>query len=294
VAKRTVSSGLGSLGSGAVTAVALAVQTGLAAVVGIIIARDFGRTAETDGFFASYGVFIVVVLAATAIRLAVLPPLARARDEERLGSEVAAYAATLAMLAAPLFCLALFGSHPLALLLTGNALHSDVSPDAPPSGFLGWMLTCLGQQYGFPVPEGGASQLTAALVRRLEARGGTVQCSAPVTRVVVHDRRAVAVTLADGSKFTTSDAVTGKVFVVIRPSSVGVHRARPEGSARNVWQASVNTIEQHGDLVRLALTGPPDTIADITPSAVADLELTVGAQVWLSAKATDIAVHADE
>ena len=64
-----------------------------------------------------------------------------------------------------------------ALLLTGNALHSDVSPDAPPSGFLGWMLTSLGQQYGFPVPEGGASQLTAALVRRLEARGGTVQCS---------------------------------------------------------------------------------------------------------------------
>ena len=120
MAKRTVSSGLGSLGSGAITAVALAVQTGLAAVVGIIIARDFGRTAETDGFFVSYGVFIVVVLAATAIRLAVLPPLARARDEERLGSEVAAYAATLAILAAPLFCFALFGSHPLAWLLTGN------------------------------------------------------------------------------------------------------------------------------------------------------------------------------
>jgi len=102
------------------------------------------------------------------------------------------------------------------------------------------------------------------------------------------------VTLTDGSQFTTADASSGKVFVVVRPSSVGVHRTRPEGSARNVWQASVNTIEQHGDLVRLALTGPPDTIADVTPSAVADLELTVGAQVWLSAKATDIAVHADE
>ncbi len=102
------------------TAVALAVQTGLAAVVGVIIARDFGRTAETDGFFASYGVFIVVVLAATAIRLAVLPPLARARDEERLGSEVAAYASTLALLAVPLLAAALFGSHPLAWLLTGN------------------------------------------------------------------------------------------------------------------------------------------------------------------------------
>jgi len=102
-----------------------------------------------------------------------------------------------------------------ALLLTGNALHSDVSPDAPPSGFLGWMLTSLGQQYGFPVPEGGAAQLTAALVRRFEARGGTVQCSAPVTRVVVRDRRAVAVVLADG---TTIDAPRGVLADVGAPA----------------------------------------------------------------------------
>jgi hypothetical protein len=120
VAKRTVSSGLGTLGSGAVTAVALAVQTGLAAVVGVVIARDFGRTAETDGFFASYGVFIVVVLAATAIRVAVLPPLARARSDERLGSEVAAYASTLSLLAVPLLAAAVFAAHPFAWLLTGN------------------------------------------------------------------------------------------------------------------------------------------------------------------------------
>jgi hypothetical protein len=137
VAKRTVSSGLGSLGSGAVTAVALAVQTGLAAVVGVIIARDFGRTAETDGFFASYGVFIVVVLAATAIRLAVLPPLARARAGQRLGSEVAAYALTLGLLAAPLLAAALLAADPLAWVLTGNgpAAARDVAAETLP-----WMM----------------------------------------------------------------------------------------------------------------------------------------------------------
>src|SRR5262245_1346562 len=68
VSKRTGSSGLGSLGSGALTAAALAVQTGLAAVVGVIVARHFGRTAVTDGFFASYGVFATLGLAATAAR----------------------------------------------------------------------------------------------------------------------------------------------------------------------------------------------------------------------------------
>jgi phytoene dehydrogenase-like protein len=108
-----------------------------------------------------------------------------------------------------------FRGEPGALLLTGNALHSDVSPDAPPSGFLGWMLTCLGQQHGFPVPEGGASQLTAALVHRLEARGGRVQCNARVTQVVVRDRRAVAVVTDDG---TTVDAPRGVLADVGAPA----------------------------------------------------------------------------
>ena len=43
-----------------------------AAIVGVLIAREFGRTDETDGFFAAYGVFFVVVLAAQAIRIAVI------------------------------------------------------------------------------------------------------------------------------------------------------------------------------------------------------------------------------
>jgi phytoene dehydrogenase-like protein len=85
-----------------------------------------------------------------------------------------------------------------ALLLTGNTMHADLGPDVPPGGFLGWMLTGLGQEFGFPVPEGGAGQLTAALVNRLTARGGIVRCNAPVTRIDVRNRRAVGVVLADG------------------------------------------------------------------------------------------------
>ena len=102
-----------------------------------------------------------------------------------------------------------------ALLLTGNALHSDLSLDAPPSGFLGWMLTCMGQQYGFPVPRGGAQQLTDALVKRLVARGGALQCSSPVVRVTVRDRRAIGVVLADG---TTIDAPRGVLADVGAPA----------------------------------------------------------------------------
>ncbi|MFO7573295.1 MAG: hypothetical protein R6W48_11955 [Gaiellaceae bacterium] len=75
MSKRTDSPGLGSLGSAALTAASLLVVTGFAGIVGIVIAREFGRTEETDGFFAAYGVFVVVVLAAQAIRIAVIPAL---------------------------------------------------------------------------------------------------------------------------------------------------------------------------------------------------------------------------
>ena len=90
--KRTARSGLGSLATGAVTALAIAVQTGLAAVVGVVIARDVERGPVTDGFFAAYGVFVVLMLAAAALRLVFLPPLARARLDRRLGQETAAWA----------------------------------------------------------------------------------------------------------------------------------------------------------------------------------------------------------
>src|SRR5437899_1973329 len=56
------------------------------------------------------------------------------------------------------------------LLLTGNSLHADISPEGAGSGLLGWMMTALGQHHGFPVPQGGAAALTEALVARLESR----------------------------------------------------------------------------------------------------------------------------
>ena len=117
--KRTASTGLGSLATGAVTALAIAVQTGLAAVVGVVIARDIGYSAVTDGFFAAYGVFIVLALAATALRLVFLPPLARARVDRRLGQETAAWAVALAAIAVPLLLVAALLAGPMAALLTG-------------------------------------------------------------------------------------------------------------------------------------------------------------------------------
>ena len=96
-------------------------------------------------------------------------------------------------------------------LLAGNALHADVTPESAAGGLYGWLLCSLGQQLGYPFPEGGAGELTAALVRRLEARGGSVECDMPVTRVVVRRGRAVAVETAGGREVDASRAVLADV-----------------------------------------------------------------------------------
>lgn len=97
------------------------------------------------------------------------------------------------------------------LLLAGNALHTDLSPEGAASALFGWLLCSLGQQYGFPVPEGGAGQLIAALVRRLESRGGRVECGVRVAKVLVRGNRAVGVVTADGREVDARRAVLADV-----------------------------------------------------------------------------------
>ncbi|MBB5936154.1 phytoene desaturase family protein [Streptomyces zagrosensis] len=97
------------------------------------------------------------------------------------------------------------------LLLAGCALHADLYPESAGSTAFGWLLAMLGQQYGWPVPVGGASALTDALVRRLEAQGGQVRCSSAVRKIVIREGRAVGVVTADGTKVGAGRAILADV-----------------------------------------------------------------------------------
>ncbi len=96
-----------------------------------------------------------------------------------------------------------FGGEGAALLLAGNALHTDLAPEAAGSAVYGWLLCMLGQTVGFPVPAGGSGMIVEALARRLAARGGEVRTSAPVTSIDVLSGRVEAVRLASGERITT-------------------------------------------------------------------------------------------
>ncbi|MFF7155142.1 FAD-dependent oxidoreductase [Streptomyces sp. NPDC008139] len=97
------------------------------------------------------------------------------------------------------------------LLLAGNALHADLAPESAIGGGFGWLMCMLAQSHGFPVPVGGASALTTALVSRLERRGGSVRCGERVTEVVVRGGRAVGVRTANGGAVRARRAVLADV-----------------------------------------------------------------------------------
>ncbi len=104
-----------------------------------------------------------------------------------------------------------FRGRQAGLLLLGNAGHADVPPDAAGSGLYGWLLSMLGQDVGFPVPEGGAGRLSAAMRDRFVAAGGRVLLGTAVEHVEVSGGRATGVVLADGTRIGARRAVVADV-----------------------------------------------------------------------------------
>ncbi|MGW4303530.1 ABC transporter ATP-binding protein [Streptomyces sp. NPDC004646] len=96
-----------------------------------------------------------------------------------------------------------------------------------------------------------------------------------------------SVRLDAGPEITTTEELTGPVFVAFPPVAVTLFRDRPTGaSARNLWRCHVVGLESHGDQIRADLTGDLPLAADLTTAAAAELDLHPGAAVWATVKAT--------
>ena len=100
-----------------------------------------------------------------------------------------------------------------------------------------------------------------------------------------------AVRLPDGGVVAAASAESGDVFAVIHPRAVSLHRAKPEGSPRNVWRGVAHGVELYGDRVRVRVDAQVPVVAEVTPAAVAEMRLAEGGEVWVSFKATDVAVY---
>ena len=87
-------------------------------------------------------------------------------------------------------------------------------------------------------------------------------------------------TTEGGELYVTSDpgVTSAEVFATIRPAAVALYRQRPDGTPRNVWPATVVDYDLEGERVRVQLAGPVPVVAEITPAALADLDLRPGEQ----------------
>lgn len=94
-----------------------------------------------------------------------------------------------------------------------------------------------------------------------------------------------------GRRVAAAGAESGEVFAVIHPRAVALHKSHPEGSPRNVWSGRASHIELMGNRVRVRIEGEVPLVAEVTPSALSELELVEGGEVWLSFKATDVGVY---
>lgn len=101
----------------------------------------------------------------------------------------------------------LFDGEAARLLLLGNAMHADVPIDGVGSAVMGYLLIMMAQDGGWPVPVGGAGQLTAALVNRARSAGARIECGRQVDGIDVRGGRAVAVRVVDGTTVNVRRAV---------------------------------------------------------------------------------------
>ncbi|WP_084483841.1 sulfate/molybdate ABC transporter ATP-binding protein [Nocardia anaemiae] len=87
----------------------------------------------------------------------------------------------------------------------------------------------------------------------------------------------------------------GRVAAVFSPTAVSVHREMPEGSVRNTFGVQIAELTDRGGIIRVQSTDRPDgtagLVADITPAAVAELDLAPGRSVYFAVKAAEVQVY---
>jgi ABC-type molybdate transport system ATPase subunit len=81
------------------------------------------------------------------------------------------------------------------------------------------------------------------------------------------------------------------VLVAITPASVEVSRKAPDDGTINAWPGQITTVDLLGDRVRVKIDGPPELTAEVAPSAVEELQLDDGGQLWVKVNPSDITVY---
>jgi phytoene dehydrogenase-like protein len=127
------------------------------------------------------------------------------------------------------------------------SLATIQDPRRPGTGVLPSSIAAGRLRFGWSTPIGGSGALPAALVRLVEARGGTVLCDAPVTRIEVDGGRAVAVRTADGRRFRARRAAVASSHLARLPGMLDDPPADLV-AAQQAWRSGLSVFAVHAAL----------------------------------------------
>lgn len=148
-----------------------------------------------------------------------------------------------------------FESPEIRAMLGTWGLHLDYAPDIAGGGLFPYLEGMAGQAFGMVIGKGGADTVTRALVAAIRARGGVVECEAPVAKVLRSGDRAIGIELADGRRIEAAKAVVAGVAPRALPELVGATQPKFDRAMARFDHAPGTM------MIHLALSDLPDWAA---------------------------------
>lgn len=148
-----------------------------------------------------------------------------------------------------------FDNPKVRAMLAAWGMHLDFAPDVAGGALFPYLEGMAGQAFGMALGQGGADTIITAMVGAIRARGGTVECNAPVTRILHEGGRATGIELADGRRIMATKAVIAGVAPTALPRLTG-----PTEPAFDKAMADF-TYGPGAMMIHLAMDGLPDWTA---------------------------------
>ncbi len=127
---------------------------------------------------------------------------------------------------------ATFESPQVRAMLGAWGMHLDFAPDIAGGAMFPYLEGMAGQAFGMVIGKGGADTIIRALLSALQVRGGVVETSATVTKILMERGTATGVQLADGRVFTAARAVIASTAPSALPKLTGTDQPFDQALSR--------------------------------------------------------------
>ncbi len=146
-----------------------------------------------------------------------------------------------------------FESDHVKATLAAWGMHLDFAPDIAGGAVFPYLEAMAGQAFGMVLGQGGADTITNAMIRMIEARGGSVHCNAEVTGIKQAAGRAFGIILADGTLVEADRAVIANVSPSALNKLTGGTSDRRYDRTLQTFQHAPGTM-----MIHLAMDALPD------------------------------------